>query len=119
MCSTGSIPFFLAQDLDRVHSISAMPASTRPLWMHGGAPLKRHMGYRWIKSVMQEAGIEGAQAMPKGLRHAYGIHALRSGVPLNMVSRWLGHARLETTAIYAEAMGTEELEFADRMWTKE
>lgn len=27
----------------------------------------------------------------KGLRHSFGIHAIRSGVSLNLVQRWLGH----------------------------
>lgn len=40
----------------------------------------------------------------------------RSGVPLNLVQRWLGHARMETTAIYLQAMGDEEREIAARMW---
>ncbi len=110
------IPAAFARELDRVHTISAMPGSTRPLWVHGGQPLTRSLGYRWIKLVMARAGIEGKQATPKGLRHGYGIHAIRSGVQLNMLSKWMGHARLSTTAIYADAMGEEELEIADRMW---
>ena len=31
--------------------------------------------------------------------------------------RWLGHAQLSTTAIYAEAIGQEEQEIAARIWT--
>jgi site-specific recombinase XerD len=50
------------------------------------------------------------------LRHGFGIHAVQSGVPLNLVQRWLGHARMETTAIYLDAMGSEEREIASRMW---
>ena len=33
-----------------------------------------------------------------------------------LVQRWLGHAQLSTTAIYAEAVGQEEQEIAARMW---
>jgi site-specific recombinase XerD len=66
---------------------------------------------------MAEAGITGGiHATPKGLRHGFGLHAVRSGVPLNLVQRWLGHARMETTAIYLQAIGTEEREIAARMW---
>jgi site-specific recombinase XerD len=50
------------------------------------------------------------------LRHGFGIHAIRSGVPVNLVQRWLGHARLETTMIYLQALGSEEREIARRMW---
>jgi site-specific recombinase XerD len=52
----------------------------------------------------------------KGLRHSFGLHAIRSGVPLNLVQRWLGHASMNTTAIYLQAIGDEEREIAARMW---
>ena len=38
------------------------------------------------------------------------------GVPQNLVQRWLGHASATTTAIYLDAVGIEEREFAERMW---
>jgi integrase/recombinase XerD len=47
----------------------------------------------------------GPQKYPKGLRHGYGVHAIGSGVPLNMLSKWMGHASLEVIAIYANAQG--------------
>ena len=66
---------------------------------------------------MRQAGIPaGPHATPKGLRHSFGLHAIRSGVPLNLVQRWLGHARIETTAIYASAIGDEERNLARRAW---
>src|ERR1044071_3936210 len=70
-----------------------------------------------VKVVMREASIaEGPHMTPKGLRHSFGIHAIRSGVPLNLVQRWLGHASMTTTAIYLDALGEEEREIAARMW---
>ncbi|MGH1576506.1 tyrosine-type recombinase/integrase [Planktotalea sp.] len=86
------------------------------IWSATPKPLSRITAYRWIKSVMDEAGITGPQATPKGLRHGYGIHAVRSGVQLHMLQKWMGHASMSTTAIYANAVGQEELEIADRMW---
>lgn len=85
--------------------------STERLW-----PWCRTTAWQRIKNVMHEAGIEGVQASPKGLRHAFGVLGLQSGVPLNLVSRWLGHAKLETTAIYADAVGDEEKAIAKRFW---
>ena len=38
------------------------------------------------------------------------------GIALNMVQKWLGHAQLTTTAIYANAVGEEEQSIAARMW---
>lgn len=80
-------------------------------------PLSRSRAWALVKSVMQEAAIaDGRHATPKGLRHGYGLHAIRSGIPITLVQRWLGHARLTTTAIYLQAMGEEERELASRMW---
>jgi integrase/recombinase XerD len=52
---------------------------------------------------------------PKGLRHGFGVAAVTAGIPLNLVQRWLGHAQLTTTAIYANADGAEEKDIASRM----
>jgi site-specific recombinase XerD len=35
---------------------------------------------------------------------------------MNLVQRWLGHARISTTAIYADASGPEEQALAARYW---
>jgi len=45
------------------------------------------------------------------------VHAISSGVPLNMFGKWMGHATLEVTAIYANALGAEEQGIAARMWS--
>ena len=66
--------------------------------------------------MLAAAGIAGTHASPKGLRHALGVNAVGQGIPLNMVQRWMGHAQLSTTAIYAEAVGEEERSIAARMW---
>ena len=35
-------------------------------------------------------------------RHTAATHMLRSGVDLNTIRAWLGHASLDTTTVYAE-----------------
>ncbi len=35
---------------------------------------------------------------------------------MDLIQRWLGHARLSTTAIYADVVGPEEVVFAARVW---
>ncbi len=72
--------------------------------------------WRKVKAVMDAAGVQGTQASPKGLRHGFGVAAVQASIPLNLVQRWLGHAQLSTTAIYAEAFGAEERDIASRMW---
>ena len=37
-------------------------------------------------------------------------------MPLNLIQRWMGHARMHTTAIYAAVCGPEELTFARQFW---
>ena len=70
-----------------------------------------------LRAHMAAAGIpEGPHACPKGLRHGFGVQAVSRGVALNMVQKWLGHAQLTTTAIYANAVGEEEQSIAARMW---
>lgn len=76
----------------------------------------RMTGYRRVREIMEDIGVEGPQASPKGLRHGFGVSAIQAGVPLNMVQRWLGHADMKTTAIYTSAIGPEERDIASRMW---
>ena len=84
----------------------------RPLWSYS-----RSTAFRRIKEVMAAADLPaGPHLTPKGLRHSYGVHAIASGVPLNMLQKWLGHAMMETTAIYADAVGEEQQTIAARMW---
>ncbi len=83
-------------------------------------PWSRMWGYRRVKEVMNAAGIiDGPHKTPKGLRHGYGVHAISCGVPLNMLSKWMGHGSLEVTAIYANALGEEQRNIAARMWKKD
>ena len=76
----------------------------------------RQTGWRKIRRQMTNAEIDGPMAMPKGLRHAYGIRAAGNSVPPSLIQRWLGHADPASTAIYLDAVGEEERSFAERMW---
>ena len=40
---------------------------------------------------------------PHVLRHSRAMHLYQNGMPLEMLSQWLGHAQLETTLVYAHA----------------
>lgn len=112
------VPPALLDTLDMVHAIrdrQKSPDSAK------GSPLiwdwSRTTAFRRVKEVMEVARIvDGPHKCPKGLRHGYGVHAISSGVPLNMLSKWMGHASLEVTAIYADALGEEQHSIAARMW---
>ena len=102
--------------LDTAHDLRKAQGSRKranvPLW-----PIGRVRVWQIVKRIMIEAGIPDAPCRsPKGLRHGFGIHASVNGVPLNMLQKWMGHAQLSTTAIYADAIGKEEQDIAARMW---
>jgi integrase/recombinase XerD len=110
------VPPALLDALDLVHGIRKLHARHGKgrgvrLW-----PWSRMTGWRAVHAVMAAAGLDGPQASPKGLRHGFGVAAVSTGIPLNLVQKWLGHAQLTTTAIYADAVGTEEKDIARRMW---
>lgn len=108
------VPMDLIAAIEAVHDLRGA-VSSAPLWT-----VSRSTAWDWVKLVMSRAGIVGGpHASPKGLRHGFAIHAIRSGVPLNLVQRWLGHSSIRTTAIYLQVMGVEEREIAARMWAKD
>jgi integrase len=111
------VPPELTDTLNTAHGIREAQRSRRkttaPIW-----PLSRVRVWQIVKKVMIEAGIPDAPyRSPKGLRHGFGVHATVQGVPLHLLQRWLGHAQLSTTAIYADAVGKEEQDIAAKMWS--
>ena len=72
---------------------------------------------RGLAACRHGGGAAGGPAhLGQGLRHGFGVAAVSAGIPLNLVQKWLGHAQLTTTAIYADAVGEEEQSIAARMW---
>ena len=87
-------------------------AAHRRLWS-----CSRVTAWRFVKAAMMEAGVVGRPACPRGLRHGFGVATLQASVPINLVQRWMGHARMSTTAIYTSVSGAEEAAFAEKFWT--
>jgi integrase/recombinase XerD len=64
-----------------------------------------------VEKFMKRYGASArkqSSKVPEGLhphmfRHARSMHLYRGGMPLPLLSEWLGHAQLETTRIYAYA----------------
>ena len=75
----------------------------------------RTTAWRHVKAAMRLADVSSGAAMPKGLRHGFGVAAFQA-VPPHLVQRWLGHASLRTTAIYGDVSGREERLLAKRLW---
>ncbi|MCW2363054.1 MULTISPECIES: tyrosine-type recombinase/integrase [unclassified Sphingobium] len=84
-----------------------------PLWRWS-----RTTAWRHVHEHMDRTHIRGPQACPRGLRHGFAVAALGAGAPLNLVQSWLGHANIETTSIYAVAVGPEEREIVERIWSR-
>jgi integrase len=109
------MPRWLLTELDREFGIRAKQRdpgrAERRLWSWS-----RTTGWRYVKAIMVRANIHGMPSSPKGLRHTFGVASFQALVPPHLVQRWLGHASLRTTAIYADVAGPEERSFAARMW---
>ena len=110
------LPDGLLSDLDCFFKLREQQGdpelSARRLWTWS-----RTTAWRHVKQIMMTAGIDGSHAMPKGLRHGFGVNAFETSVPPHLVQRWLGHASLRTTSIYGDVIGPEERAFAARMWS--
>ena len=67
----------------------------------------RTTAWRWVQKALEKA--EQLGAIPPGrevgthtFRHSYARHLLMNGIPINFLSRWLGHSSIQTTLIYLE-----------------
>jgi integrase len=111
------VPDDLLRKLTACHDLTRTQAdpdlSEQRLWRWS-----RTTAWGYVKTVMAVAGIPKKQAMPRALRHTFGVGGTMAGVPLNLIQRWMGHSRIETTAIYANAVGDEERALAKRMWKR-
>ena len=110
------LPGGFVRRLDRVHGLRVLQAGVDQgcaarLW-----PFGRTKGWRLVRTVMDAAGLSGIKSTARGLRHALGVHAALTHVPETRLQSWLGHASLQTTAIYIAASGPEDRAIAQRMW---
>ena len=63
--------------------------------------------WRWVQQAVRratEAGqlAQGRSVGSRTLRDSFALHMLLNGIPLNYLSRWLGHGRIQTTLVYLE-----------------
>ena len=112
------VPKGTIHTLDMVHALrEVQKAKKRKAYRTRLWPWSRTTAFRKVQEIMEHAGIpDGPHKCPKGLRHGYGVHAINCGIPLNVLSKWMGHSSLEVTSIYANALGEEQRSIAARMW---
>ena len=63
--------------------------------------------WRWVQAAVKRAEelgtiSPGKRVSTHTLRHSYAHHLLMNGIPINYLSRWLGHSSIQTTLIYLE-----------------
>ena len=67
----------------------------------------RVTAWRWVQAAVRRAEELGAiqpgrRVGTHTLRHSCARHLLMHGIPINYLSRWLGHSSIQTTLIYLE-----------------
>jgi integrase len=90
------VPQTVIQSLEIIHGVSRAQKMR-----DGGRSAKlwtcdRTTAWRWICRIMKEAGVQGPQAAPRGLRHGFAVDAFEAGVPLATVRRWMGYQDTQT-----------------------
>lgn len=58
---------------------------------------------KYASMARQECNEVPERVTPHMFRHSRALHLYRKGVPLPLISEWLGHSNLEATLIYAYA----------------
>jgi integrase len=104
------VPRKLLCYLVAIHDLPRHPLKER-LWK-----FSRPTAWKRVGDVMVAADIGPGQAKPKALRHAFAVEAVQQRIALSLSKKWLGHAKIETTAFYAEPVGDEERALGQLMW---
>ena len=113
----------LVGDLRRLATDQRIPATGYLFGArrHAG-PVIRQYAHRLVNRYAAAAGVylpaaggDMAPATARDFRHGAAVNQVRQGVPLSEVAQQLGHARMDTTAIYAKLANAERRAMADRV----
>lgn len=109
------IPPALMARLERRYSLRRTQRSGNAfgrLW-----PWCRVTGWRIIRRACALAHVTGRRACPRGLRHGFGVGALLTSVPITVIQRLMGHAKLATTSIYMAVAGPDVALLLKPFWS--
>ena len=79
--------------------------------LEAAAKATSHLSVSAVQNTFRLARIQSGinpGATPHTLRHSYATHLLEEGVSLLQISRYLGHASLDTTVIYTHLTSVSE-----------
>ncbi|MBV8977722.1 MAG: site-specific integrase [Alphaproteobacteria bacterium] len=110
------VPQQLFHHLESVHHWRAakrqpISAPRQRLWT-----FSRSTAWRRAKMIAELADLPPWLRTPKALRHAFAVDARIKEVPIELIQRCLGHARIQTTFIYTTVLGAEQRDFVRRTW---
>jgi integrase/recombinase XerD len=86
-----------------------------------GQPMSYEQCWRLIRRYALAAGVQildGERLRPangRDFRHGAAVNQVRQGVPLSEVQQQLGHARIDSTSVYAKLANPERRAMADRV----
>ena len=79
-----------------------------------------------VQNMVKKYGVEAKKIMPSIphihphlFRHTRAIHLYMAGMPLELVSQWLGHSQIETSLIYARATTEMKRKAIEKISNKE
>lgn len=78
-------------------------------------PVSRQWVHRSITRAGEKAGIDSSRCHPHAFRHAFGIQAILSGVPVPILKAWLGHSSVNSTMVYTDVTAADARVYYDRM----
>ena len=109
------LPESFLNEIQGVYNVLKLQKSpktaNRPLW-----PFTDRTARRYVKQVMEAAGITGPHATPRGLRHSMGVALVMNKMPANKIQKILGHASSLSTMVYLDVVQDERRELVSQVW---
>ena len=79
-----------------------------------------------VRTFVEQYGAKARKKLPSIphikphlFRHTRAMHLYMAGMPLELISQWLGHSQLETTLIYASATAEMKRKEVEKIYKKE
>ncbi|MFH1672354.1 MAG: site-specific integrase [Pseudomonadota bacterium] len=78
-------------------------------------PISRIRAYQIIQDAGKRAGMEKGRRHPHVFRHGFAVNAVLSSVPPMVLRNWMGHADIQTTLVYTQALAQDSRSYLDGM----